>query len=272
MVLHGTRVSVICAHKKSPKKENEYCEENVEVKTELSPPAHNYVECPICGEMTLDHLHYGGLACTSCKAFFRRTVAVHKAPRRPCRQQGQCLLKKQRRNNCPSCRFQRCLESGLRPEQVLSGRPEAQRQGRKVDSVASQERREVVATPPPPASPPRLLTTYSLPPDLIENPWASIMAFHRLILSQTAGINLMTVPGSVVTALGARLREEERRGGARPELLTVARIEHAFLVAKECVAFFTESLTLERMAQSREQGIYPALIFTSVQVRRVSIV
>ena len=38
------------------------------------------VECPICGEMTSDQLHYGGLACPSCKAFFRRTVAIHRLP------------------------------------------------------------------------------------------------------------------------------------------------------------------------------------------------
>ena len=38
------------------------------------------VECPICGEMTSDQLHYGGLACPSCKAFFRRTVAIHRSP------------------------------------------------------------------------------------------------------------------------------------------------------------------------------------------------
>ena len=261
------RVSVICGTRQGLKRKNEYCEENVKVKVR----AHKYVECPICGEMTLDRLHYGGLACKSCKAFFRRIVVVHKTPRRPCRQLGQCLLKKQKRNNCPACRFQRCLESGLRPEQVLSGRPEAQRQGRKVKSVISQERREVLATPPPPASPSRLLATYSLSPDLIEDPWASIMASHRLVLSQTAGVNLMMVPGEVVTALGERLREEERRGEATQEVLTVARIEHAFLVAKECVAIFTESLTLERLAQSKEQGIYTALVFTSVQVRRIGI-
>ena len=38
------------------------------------------VECPICGEVTSDQLHYGGLACPSCKAFFRRTVALHRSP------------------------------------------------------------------------------------------------------------------------------------------------------------------------------------------------
>ena len=32
------------------------------------------VNCPICGEQTLNHCHYGGVACHSCKAFFRRTA------------------------------------------------------------------------------------------------------------------------------------------------------------------------------------------------------
>ena len=62
------------------------------------------VECPVCGEVTMDVVHYGGLACTSCRAFFRRTVVVHRGPRRPCRWQGSCHLRRQRRNNCPACR------------------------------------------------------------------------------------------------------------------------------------------------------------------------
>ena len=62
------------------------------------------VECPVCGEVTTDVVHYGGLACTSCRAFFRRTVVVHQGPRRPCRWQGSCQLRRQRRNNCPACR------------------------------------------------------------------------------------------------------------------------------------------------------------------------
>ena len=37
--------------------------ENIEVKL-----------CPICGDTASSHMHYGGRSCTSCRAFFRRTV------------------------------------------------------------------------------------------------------------------------------------------------------------------------------------------------------
>ena len=32
--------------------------------------------CPICGNEASKHVHYGGKACTSCRAFFRRSVQV----------------------------------------------------------------------------------------------------------------------------------------------------------------------------------------------------
>jgi hypothetical protein len=32
--------------------------------------------CPICGNEAGRHVHYGGRACTSCRAFFRRSVQV----------------------------------------------------------------------------------------------------------------------------------------------------------------------------------------------------
>ena len=96
--------------------------------------------------------------------------------------------------------------------------------------------------------------------------WESVMACHRLVLSQTAGISLMVVPTRVTVALAARIREEEDREGVVQEVLQMARIEHAFLTAKECVGFFNESLSREKMEVARQQGAYPALVFTAVQV------
>jgi len=199
------------------------------------------VECPICGEVTSDQLHYGGLACPSCKAFFRRTVAIHRAPRRPCRGEGKCPLRNKRRNNCPDCRFRRCLESGLRPELVKSGQSESRR----------------LISPKPKVEEPVAEKELDI--------WESVMACHRLVLSQTAGISLMVVPTRVTVALAARIREEEDREGVVQEVLQVARIEHAFLTAKECIGFFNESLSREKMEVARQQGAYPALVFTAVQ-------
>ena len=93
------------------------------------------------------------------------------------------------------------------------------------------------------------------------------MACHRLVLSQTAGISLMVVPARVTAALAARIREEEEREGVVQEVLQVARIEHAFLTAKESIGFFNESLSREKMDLARQQGAYPPLVFTAAQVK-----
>ena len=70
----SARVSVIRT-RRAPEDLDHVDEEDDE---EVDGDQEEKVECPICGEMTSDHLHYGGLACPSCKAFFRRTVALHR--------------------------------------------------------------------------------------------------------------------------------------------------------------------------------------------------
>ena len=49
--------------------------------------------------------------------------------------------------------------------------------------------------------------------------WESVMACHRLVLSQTAGISLMVVPTRVTAALANRIREEEEREGVVQEVM-----------------------------------------------------
>ena len=49
----------------------EDCEEAL---INLQSVSRNTIECPICSEVAIDHLHYGGIGCYSCKAFFRRSV------------------------------------------------------------------------------------------------------------------------------------------------------------------------------------------------------
>ena len=73
----NARVSVIQSRRPSMVIVEEDEEEDEEKEEE---DREEKVECPICGEVTSDQLHYGGLACPSCKAFFRRTVALHRSP------------------------------------------------------------------------------------------------------------------------------------------------------------------------------------------------
>ena len=80
-------------------------------------------------------------------------------------------------------------------------------------------------------------------------------------------ISLTVVPTRVTAALANRIREEEEREGVVQEVISfiyivtfvvlqvlqMARIEHAFLTAKECVGFFNESLSREKMELARQQ-------------------
>ena len=51
---------------------------NHQAATVSKPPGsfHRISECPICSEVCVNHLHYGGISCYSCKAFFRRSVTA----------------------------------------------------------------------------------------------------------------------------------------------------------------------------------------------------
>ncbi|XP_048861258.1 nuclear receptor subfamily 5 group A member 2-like isoform X3 [Brienomyrus brachyistius] len=57
--------------------------------------------CPVCGDKVSGY-HYGLLTCESCKGFFKRTVQNNK--------------------RCPFCRFQKCLNVGMRLEAVRADR------------------------------------------------------------------------------------------------------------------------------------------------------
>uniref|UniRef100_A0A915E0U1 Nuclear receptor domain-containing protein n=1 Tax=Ditylenchus dipsaci TaxID=166011 RepID=A0A915E0U1_9BILA len=83
-----------------------------------------YEHCPICGDRVSGY-HYGLLTCESCKGFFKRTVQNKK--NYTCSAEGNCVVDKSCRKRCPHCRFEKCLERGMRMEAVRTDR---QRGGR----------------------------------------------------------------------------------------------------------------------------------------------
>ncbi|CAG2107817.1 unnamed protein product [Medioppia subpectinata] len=75
--------------------------------------------CPVCGDKVSGY-HYGLLTCESCKGFFKRTVQNKKVY--TCVADRSCHIDKSQRKRCPFCRFQKCLDVGMKLEAVRADR------------------------------------------------------------------------------------------------------------------------------------------------------
>jgi len=76
--------------------------------------------CKVCGDLAVAHMHYGGVCCYSCKAFFRRATQTGKDKKYKCKSDKQCSITYTNRRSCQFCRFNKCLEIGMKPNWVLS--------------------------------------------------------------------------------------------------------------------------------------------------------
>ena len=59
------------------------------------------VPCHVCGDVANDHIHYGAIACYSCRAFFRRGVSSN--VQFFCSQNNDCKIDKTTRKHCQVC-------------------------------------------------------------------------------------------------------------------------------------------------------------------------
>ncbi|XP_038843136.1 progesterone receptor-like isoform X1 [Salvelinus namaycush] len=66
--------------------------------------------CKVCGDEA-SGCHYGAVTCGSCKVFFKR--AAEGKQNHLCASRNDCTIDKLRRKNCPSCRLNRCFQSGM---------------------------------------------------------------------------------------------------------------------------------------------------------------
>uniref|UniRef100_A0A182SUV2 Nuclear receptor domain-containing protein n=1 Tax=Anopheles maculatus TaxID=74869 RepID=A0A182SUV2_9DIPT len=69
--------------------------------------------CPICGDK-ISGFHYGIFSCESCKGFFKRTVQNRK--NYVCLRGAACPVTIATRKKCPACRFEKCLQKGMKLE------------------------------------------------------------------------------------------------------------------------------------------------------------
>ena len=89
--------------------------------------------CPVCNDGNAGrHKHYGGKACASCRAFFRRAVENDGYRKFDCAQSNktnfECEIDSKSWGSCRYCRFQKCLSAGLKTSLVLNQRQRQMRQ------------------------------------------------------------------------------------------------------------------------------------------------
>eukprot|EP00095_Tigriopus_kingsejongensis_P006343 snap_masked-scaffold804_size94796-processed-gene-0.11 protein:Tk06343 transcript:snap_masked-scaffold804_size94796-processed-gene-0.11-mRNA-1 annotation:"estrogen-related receptor isoform x4" len=70
--------------------------------------------CPVCGNVAGKHSYYGGQVCSSCRAFFRRSVLGKSYSGFKCAQDVTCQINSKSWKSCRLCRFQKCLQSGMK--------------------------------------------------------------------------------------------------------------------------------------------------------------
>ena len=75
--------------------------------------------CAVCGDKASGR-HYGVISCEGCKGFFKRSV--RKNVKYNCLGSKNCPITKYMRNRCQFCRWQKCLQSGMRVEAVQNER------------------------------------------------------------------------------------------------------------------------------------------------------
>ncbi|XP_071785060.1 hepatocyte nuclear factor 4-gamma-like isoform X3 [Asterias amurensis] len=69
--------------------------------------------CSICGDRATGK-HYGAASCDGCKGFFRRSV--RKNHQYTCRFNRNCVVDKDKRNQCRYCRLKKCFRAGMKKE------------------------------------------------------------------------------------------------------------------------------------------------------------
>ncbi|XP_065342619.1 thyroid hormone receptor beta-A-like isoform X1 [Cloeon dipterum] len=107
-----------------------------------SPTGHKpHRICGVCGDRARS-LHFGGLSCDSCKAFFRRAVqsGTYKSfqcPHQPGGWNKFCVITVASRKSCQKCRFEACVQIGMEISWVMS---EAERQRLLISRMAKKRK------------------------------------------------------------------------------------------------------------------------------------
>ncbi|XP_010591311.2 nuclear receptor subfamily 1 group I member 2 [Loxodonta africana] len=98
--------------------------------------------CRVCGDKATGY-HFNVMTCEGCKGFFRRAIKRNKRLR-CCFRKGTCEITPKTRRQCQACRLQKCLESGMKKEMIMSDEAVEQRR-----ALIKRRKREQAHTQPP---------------------------------------------------------------------------------------------------------------------------
>ncbi|XP_077179343.1 nuclear receptor subfamily 1 group I member 3 [Paroedura picta] len=73
--------------------------------------------CAVCRDRATGY-HFHVMTCEGCKGFFRRTVI--KGVQFTCPFTRSCTITKAKRRQCQACRYQKCLDVGMRKDMIMS--------------------------------------------------------------------------------------------------------------------------------------------------------
>ena len=98
--------------------------------------------CQVCGKPAGKHNYYGGQACNSCRAFFRRSVQNQTYPKFQCSGDMNCTIDSKSWKSCQWCRFNKCQQCGMKIHWVLN---ETERKVRAEKREQSRKNRQQLA-------------------------------------------------------------------------------------------------------------------------------
>ncbi|XP_054159673.1 photoreceptor-specific nuclear receptor-like [Oppia nitens] len=108
-----------CSSISNQSNSNNLIQNNQIIKNSIKRPSPGLM-CVVCGD-TSSGKHYGILACNGCSGFFKRSVR-RKLIYRCQAGTGGCVIDKQHRNQCQSCRLKKCLTMGMNKDAVQNER------------------------------------------------------------------------------------------------------------------------------------------------------
>ena len=110
----------------SPSSESGYSSTNQEEQSFSASSSNGVDLCLVCrAAVATRHVHYGAAAaCNSCRAFFRRAAQSSNYAGFACSVSGnsseRCVIRPKSWKSCQKCRFELCLQAGMKVAFVWS--------------------------------------------------------------------------------------------------------------------------------------------------------